>query len=478
MFKWLIIAGFTIIQQYAFAQKDTALLHIPVQYVQQVDAKMEQYTQRITHKTTQTLTHLARWEAKIKSLLEKASPETAQRLFGNNQLTFAAALEKYKRGEKIIAEHRAQYNTYTDRLTTSLAYLEQQKDSINTKLVAPVKKARQKAAAMQEQEEQTDAMVTFIKERRKQLLNQASQYIMNSKWMHKITGENYTLVMSLKNYRELFQDSKKAEQAALQILRHIKGFNTFFQNNSMLAQLFGSPLPTSPQGGGAALAGLQTRASVNNLIQTQIASAGPGAAAQIRQNMQDAQAQLSALKDKVMKAGGESPDADLPAPKRFNEASTKTFLQRLHPGADIAFVKDNTLLPNAANITASVAYQISDKNEVAVGTQYRMGFGSINRLQFSNQSIGIRTGTSLQLKKSFWATAEWDAYYNTAFKNIAALRNYSAWTQTGLVGIEKRLNIKTRLTKGTKFTLLWDPFAHAAVPTRQQFVFRVGYNFK
>ncbi|MBS1511480.1 MAG: hypothetical protein JST86_11605 [Bacteroidetes bacterium] len=483
-FIWILLACAV---QSATAQKDSllreaakvdsslqSLQHIPVKYIKQADAKVGQYTKRITSKTEQTLTKLAKWEGKIKSLLEKASPETAQRLFGNNQLTFAAALEKYKKGEAIIADKRAQYDAYTDKLTTSLAYLDEQKENIDAKLVEPVKKAKEKADALQEQQAQTDAVVTFIKERRKLLVEQSIKYIGNSKYLEKITSENYYLVQTLKNYKELFHDAKKAEQTALQILQHIKGFNTFFQQNSMLSQLFGGG---SGQGGGATLTGLQTRASVNNLIQSQIASAGPSAAAQIRQNMLDAQAQLNALKDKVMKAGGTSPDADLPAPKKYDATKTKTILQRIHLGSDISFVKDNNQMPTVANVALSANYQLSSKKEFSIGTAYKAGLGSINRIAFSNQGVGFRSSFSLQMKKSFWATGGWEANYNAGFKNIAALQNYDVWTQSAMMGVEKRLNIKTKLTKGTKFVLLYDALAHQAVPTRQPFVFRVGYNF-
>jgi hypothetical protein len=50
--------------------------------------KVDKYYSRITSKTEKTLVRLAKWENKIKQLLQKASPETAQRLFADKEATF------------------------------------------------------------------------------------------------------------------------------------------------------------------------------------------------------------------------------------------------------------------------------------------------------------------------------------------------------------------------------------------------------
>jgi len=197
------------------AQTDSivqSLQQVPLKYIHQVDNKIDKYTNRITSKTEKTLTKLSKWENKIHNLLLKINPEAAQRLFANNQLTFAAALEKYKKGETILTEQRAKYDEYRDKLTTSLGYLEQQKDKLDTKLVTPIKTAKQKADELDKQEANTEAMAQFIKERRKQLIDQSIQYIGNSKYLQKISKENYYYVETLRNYKELFHDKRKQKK--------------------------------------------------------------------------------------------------------------------------------------------------------------------------------------------------------------------------------------------------------------------------
>ncbi len=76
----------------AYAQhSDSTLFNlqkIPTKYINGIDRKINQYSNRISSKTEKTLTRLSRWENKIQVLLQKVNPETANRLFGNNQLTF------------------------------------------------------------------------------------------------------------------------------------------------------------------------------------------------------------------------------------------------------------------------------------------------------------------------------------------------------------------------------------------------------
>ena len=97
----------------------TALQEIPGKYLSSVESKIDKYRTRITGKTEKTLSKLARWESKIKDLLEKVSPETTQKLFGEGKMTFSSALARLREGKSVIEGYRAQYNAYRDKLNTS-----------------------------------------------------------------------------------------------------------------------------------------------------------------------------------------------------------------------------------------------------------------------------------------------------------------------------------------------------------------------
>lgn len=455
-----------------------ALQKIPVKYLSSVENKIDKYTNRITGKTEKTLTKLARWEGKIKTLLEQVSPETANKLFGNNQLTFSGALQKIQEGKAIAEGYRAKYNEYRDKLTTSLKYLEQQKDNLDKKYIQPINAARQKLDELEKDLSTTEAVEKFIKERRRQLMDEAVKYLGKSKYLTKIDKEAYYYIETLRNYKELFSDRKKAEDLALKILNKIPAFKKFVQQNSMLASLFRLP---SGNGGGYSpqdLAGLQTRESINALIQDRLAAGGPNSSQAFSQNMQRAQAQLNQLKNQVLKAGGgSSTDANIPNFKP-NSQRSKTFLQRLDFGSNFQFGKNNSLVPGTADIALSVGYKLNDKSIVGVGASYKMGFGSIRRLNISHQGIGLRSFIDWKAKKQFFVSGGFEMNYNAQFKKISQLKSYDDWQPAGLIGITKKLNIKTKYFKGTSVQLLYDFLYRQHVPVSQPFLFRVGYSFK
>ena len=105
---------------------------------------MNKYSNRLSSKTEKTLEKLSRWENKIKSLLEKASPETAQKLFAPGQTTFTTLLQKYKEGKSISEGYKASYDQYRDQLTTQLKYLEEKKASLDARYVKPLAEGKKK----------------------------------------------------------------------------------------------------------------------------------------------------------------------------------------------------------------------------------------------------------------------------------------------------------------------------------------------
>ena len=453
-----------------------SLQKIPAKYLSSIDKKIDKYSNRITGKTEKTLTKLSRWDNKIKSILEQVSPETAQKLFGNNQLSFSGALQKLKEGKSVVEGYKTKYNEYRDKLTTSIKYLDDQKDKLDKKLIQPVNNAKKKLAKLEEDVSNTEAMEQFIKERKKQLINEAAKYIGKSKYLTKIDKEAYYYVETIRNYKELFSDRKKAEELAVKILNKIPAFKKFFEQNSMLASLF-----RLPSGGGnynpADFAGLQTRESVQALVQDRIAAGGPNAQQQMSQNYQQAQAELNKLKEKVIQAGGSSSDANLPNFKPNNQKA-KTFLQRLEYSSNFQFGKTNSLMPTTADIALGVGYKLNDKSTIGLGASYKLGLGSIQRLSISHQGIGLRSFIDWKLKKQFFVSGGFEMNYNAGFKNINQLKNYSSWQQSGLVGITKKFNIKTKFFKATSVQLLYDMLYRQHIPVSQPILFRTGYSFK
>ncbi|MFT3980777.1 MAG: hypothetical protein QM687_09935 [Ferruginibacter sp.] len=443
-------------------------------YLDHTSQKIDQYTSRVSNKTEKTLSKLCRWETKIQSLLQKASPETAERLFGNNSLSFKKMLEEYKKGESQLLRYKAGYDKYRDDLQTQLKYIDSNKNLLTKKTQQALSIARSDAARLEKEEARNEAIQKMIKERRQQLINESIKYLGKNKHLQKINKEGWYYVETLKNYKQLFNEPGKAEETAKNILNKIPAFKEFMRKNSMLASLFRMP---DNSAGAQSLAGLQTRASVNSLIQDRIAAGGPNAMAEVRQNLQAAQAELNKLKDKLMKAGGGNSDTELPDFKP-NTQKTKTFLQRIEYGFNLQFGKSNGWMPGTADIALTAGYKLNDKSVIGLGMSYKLGMGSIERIRFSHQGLGLRSYVDWKLKKQFFISGGYELNHNAGFKNIAALKDSEAWQQSGLIGLSKKMPMKTKFTKGAKLQLMYDMLYRQHVPVSQPWMFRVGYDLK
>jgi Mg2+ and Co2+ transporter CorA len=465
------------------------ITEIPLKFINQTNKKIDKYSNRITNKTEKTLEKLSNWEEKIRKLLNKTSPEIANQLFAEGRETFASMLAKVKEGKSLIEDTRKKYDQYQDQLSTNIKYLETQKEALDSKYIKPLTKAKQKITTLDSTVAETETAEKLIKERTKLLLTEAYKVLGKNRLLSKIGAENYTYLETLKNYRELFQDSKKAEKLALDILNRIPAAKAFMQNNSMLASLFGSP------GGGASttsLAGLQTRASVNSLIQDRIAAGGPNAAAQISQNIQAAQGELNKLKDKIAKSGN-STDADMPNFKP-NEQKSKTFKQRIEIGSNMQFGKPNRYTGSQADVGLSIGYKLNSKSILGIGLSYKLDYGSISDFYMKHGGVGFRSFVDYKIKKHFFVSGGYEMNFNSSFKNFSEIRNANGtlgigngWQQSGLIGISKKISFpstsggtkggKTKFVKGTKVQLLYDFLYNTHVVPTQPVVFRVGYNF-
>jgi hypothetical protein len=161
-------------------QADTVLQNISIvsnKFIQQIDKKIDKYSNRITSKTERTLTKLVKWENKIKTSLEKISPCTIQQLFGNNQITFANMLQQIKNGEAIKVQYQQQYNQYKDELTTNIKYLETQRQNINENVLKKIKTTKQKIIKINAEADSVDAIQQFIVARKKELIKTGLQYL-------------------------------------------------------------------------------------------------------------------------------------------------------------------------------------------------------------------------------------------------------------------------------------------------------------
>ena len=106
-----------------------------------------------------------------------------------------------------------------------------------------------------------------------------------------------------------------------------------------------------------------------------------------------------------------------------------------------------------------------------------MGLGSINKIIITNEGIGLRSFMDWKLKKQFFITGGFELNYNAAFNTVLQLKDANYLQQSCLIGISKKISIKTKLTKGTKLQWFYDVLAHQQETKTKRWVFRVGYQF-
>ncbi|TXJ23537.1 MAG: hypothetical protein E6Q24_17645 [Chitinophagaceae bacterium] len=456
------------------AQGDTASISSPVsnKYLEQVNAKAAQLEQKLDKQSQKIIAQFLKRENKLKRKLTRKDSAAATAVFGD-------AKERYSglQGKLAGTQSLQQYIPSLDTLSSSLKFLQQNSQlmSITKDGPAKLKEAMNKMNGLQSELQKAEEIKKFLKERKQYLKDQLGKLGL-AKELKKLNKQAYYYSAQVNEYKQLLKDHKKAEQKAIELLSKTKLFKDFLRKNSQLASLFRLPGDPNDPSAMASLAGLQTRAQVNGLIQQQIAAGGLNAQAQFSQNMQQAQSQLNELKSKLTKLGGGDGGLDMPDGFKPNGQRTKSFFQRIELGANIQSQKSNGHFPVTSDIALSAGYKLNDNSIIGVGVSYKMGWGeNIRNIKITHQGIGLRSFIEWKLKGSFWLAGGYEMNYRSGFSQFAELRDRSAWQESGLVGLSKVVDLRSKILKKTKVQLLWDFLSYRQVPRTSAVVFRIGY---
>lgn len=457
-------------------EADTSFV-ISEQYLQRLESVAHSTTKKLDKESAKALKKLKQYELRMAAKMKKLDSSAAKQMLENITARYQYFENKLK-PERLMNGRLQQYIPRLDSLSTSLHFLDEHKELLaDAKNAAgQLKDAMAKMEELKMQLQKAGNVEQFLKERRQFLKEQLSRVGL-AKHLKKLNKQVYYYSQQVQEYRNILNDPKKIEKKALELLSRTKLFKDFMRRNSMLASLFGLPQTPSEGGGLNNLAGLQTRVQVNTLVQQQIAAGGPGAADQFRQNMQAAQSQLNQLKDKVLKAGGSSSNAELPEGFKLNNQKTKSFLQRLELGTNVQTQKASNFFPVTSDIGLSLGYKLNDKSVIGVGASYKLGWGSgLDRIKLSHEGAGLRSYVDIKLKGSFWISGGYEQNYRAS--PPALLRGErGVWYESGLIGISKVISLKSKVFKKTSVKLLWDFMSYQQVPRTQAILMRVGYGF-
>jgi hypothetical protein len=484
---WLFILFLNLVcLQQAAAQEPTSftdkILNFPARFNERIQKKTDKLEEQLTRQTEKYLQRLAKKEEKLRKKLMKTDSTAAKQLFDGSAEQYAKLSEQLKNPTAITGRIGGQYMPYVDSLKTSLAFLQKNSGLLNSEEAKKITGSLQQVNQLQGKLQQSEQVKAFIRQRKEQIKATLSRYTTLPKGLTKgyqdFNKELFYYSQQVQEYKDMLNDPDKLLTKSLSLLNKIPAFQSFMQQHSELAGLFAVP---AGYGTNQSLAGLQTRSQVQQLMQNQLASAGPNAQQMLQQNLQAAQAQLNTLKDKINKLGGGGADMDMPDFKPNNQ-KTKSFWKRLEYGTNLQTQKSNNFFPTTSDLGLSVGYKLSDKSILGVGGSYKVGWGKdIRNINISSQGAGLRSFLDVKLKGSFFASGGFEYNYQplsyTQTLTSQEQQRAEEWQQSGLVGISKIISLKSKAFKKTKVQLLWDMLSYQQVPKAQALKFRVGYSF-
>lgn len=453
------------------------LLAFPDKVFSAIAEKEQKLSSLLDKKTEKYLAKLQRQESKLKRTLLQKDSLLAKELFPDVKQPYAYI--KQKAGE--LGALSSVYSGRLDSLTTALQFL-QKPQLANLSKPAEVEKTLKGLQDLQGKLNATEAIKKQLQERRA-LLQEHFERLGMVRELKAYKKQVFYYQTQLEEYRQLINDPSKWEAKLLEVVQKLPQFQAFFARNSQLAQLFQLPGAGGSAGAGgaaASLAGLQTRASVQQAIQERFGS-GAEVSSMLQERVQGAQSQLSELKDKAQKYttgsfGSSTEELSMPEGFKPNNQKSKSFLKRLELGTNFQSQRARNYFPVTSDVGLSLGYKINDKSVVGVGASYKVGWGrGWDHIAISHQGVGLRSYVDWKLKGSIYLSGGYEQNYRSAFNSTQALKDYSAWQGSGLLGLTKKY--KAGKLKGT-MQLLWDFLSYQQVPRTQTILWRVGYNLK
>ena len=490
-------------------------------YVHGVNSHTKALSDKVEAANKKELATLQKQENKLNRKLFKADSTLAKRLFnpttGRLQKLQVKLQNKtaFLGGANSATSSYREYISTIDTLKTSMQFL--QTKSADPSLQAEAAKATANIDGLQAQLANTATIKSYLSQRNQELSTAFAKVGMDKQLdAYKIQGYYYK--QQVQEYKDMAKDPDKIEKKGIALLTKLPMFQGFMQKNSQLAALF--PVPEN-YGTPQALAGLQTRASVQQLLQSKFGSNSPlgggggmgagtggGAGNFIQTQLQSAQTQLSSLKDKANNlrngsysnspsggggsgvggsgspsgVGGGDPDSPSGVGGNFkpNTQKTKSFLKRLEYGFNVQSQRPNNLLPVTSSLAATVGYKLNDRNTIGIGASYNMGWGNgFNNISLTTQGVGLRSYIDSKIKGGFSITCGFEKNYTPTLKEkldaFYKRGSWSAWRSSALIGVTKKVALSKK--KSSSMQLFYDLLNNQDHIKTQPWVFRVGWGF-
>lgn len=478
---------------------DTTVIAVSPSLARSVDSKIKSIDTRLTKQSEKYLRNLEKQEALIfKKLAKVDSSATANAL--------KDAKEKYQQLSQKLSDANGRmdkllngkYLSGVDSLSTALGYLKGANILSKSKdLSQKLNGSLQNLERLNSKLNESDNMMQLVKERRETI----KQLLSNYSNLPKSISKNFNALQSTAFYynqqitelKESLDQPDKLLAKTLTLLQKTDAFQKFFQRNSMLSAMFPTP---DNYGTPQALAGLQTRAAVQQVVQQQLPTGnttGGGAAQYLQTQLQQGQAQLEQLKDKLSQLGINSGNSDMVMPQEtVNNQKIKPFGKRIQWGSTFNSQRAGNYFPAAIDIALTAAYKLTDKTQFGVGLSGKIGLGKgWQHIRLSGQSAGSRIffewkapdlfKTNSRMLSSIWFYTGAEMNYNRTVESLADFKNYSNYNKSFLAGLSKKYSMNSPFRKGKKMqgvlNASYDFLHKKNIPHTPALVWRVGYEF-
>lgn len=424
---------------------------------------------QLSKQTNKYLLKLEKQERRLRKKLWRKDSTLAKELFPDIEGKYA----QLRAAPKAVGKYSQVYSGHLDSLSTALNFLK----ANNLSAGPDLEQSLGGFLTLQNKLNHTDLIKSHLSDRQRFLKEQFERLGM-VKELKQFRKEVFYYQQQVREYQHLFEDPSKMEAKLMEALTKVPAFKEFFAKNSQLGSLFA--LPGSNVGSTASLQGLQTRASIQQILQERFGT-GSDVTEALRQNVQAAQGQLNQLKDKAAQYvngsyGNGSSDMEVPDFK-VNPERVKRFKDRLELGTNIQSQRARSVFPARSDIGMSLGYRMNDKSVVGIGLSGAVGWGSgFDDIDITYQGLGGRTYLDWRLRGSLFVSGGFEMNYRSLIHSLDQLKGYSAWQSSGLLGLSKKYRVSKKL-KG-EMKLLWDFLSYQQIPKTNALLFRIGYSFK
>jgi hypothetical protein len=443
------------------------LISIPNSLLEAADKKARQFTSSLDKQMSRYLARLEKREQKLKRQLMQKDSALAESLFGDIKAKYSGL----KNIEGTENKFSSVYSGRLDSLNTALEFV----GSGNLRVAsnANLEKTISSYKALQLKLNASEQIKKQLLERQRMLKRKLEELGM-TKELNKFKKELFYYQQQIREFKEAFESPSKLEAKLMELVMKVPSFREFFAKNSLLGSLFA--LPGSSSTSSSSLNGFQTRASIQqNLLDRFGSGINIANVAQRQTSSAIGQpARLTDAREYIPRNAGAN-DADMP--KHYNTQRTKSLFQRLEISVNIQSQKARYFFPVTSDISLHAGYKANDRITFGTGVGYRLGWGvGWNNIAISHQGVSLRSFLDYKISRSFYFASGYEMNYRSMIRSIQQLKDYSAWSASGLAGISKKYQVSKKL-KG-EIKVLWDFLSYQQIPRTNPILIRFGYVLK